>query len=161
MCAMQPVQEMTVRDQGLILSLLFGIHFRDFGDLLVTGKCFIDLPLIGSFAISYIQAVLRKASTLPSVSWDFSILLPSSQQQFHPFFISLAEFLTGVFCPSMHQDTLEVPCAPLSIYDMVSYLQCSAAQLVYACWGPLCHWRLMLQTEIGRRLGMGLQDLCV
>lgn len=52
MCAMQPVWEMTLCDQGLILSLLFGIHFRDFRDLLVTGKCSIDLLLIGSFAMS-------------------------------------------------------------------------------------------------------------
>lgn len=40
---------MTLRDQGLILSLLFGI---DFGDLLVTGKCCIDLLLIRSFVMS-------------------------------------------------------------------------------------------------------------
>lgn len=46
MCTMQLVREMTLRDQGLILSLLFDIHFRDFRDLLVTGKCFIDLLLI-------------------------------------------------------------------------------------------------------------------
>ena len=101
-----------IRDQGLILSLLFGVHFRDFRDLLVTGKCFIDLLLIRSFAMSYIQVVLREASTLPSVSWDFSILLPSSQQQFQPFFTSVAEFRTGMFCPSMHQGTLTPLCSP-------------------------------------------------
>lgn len=86
------------------------------------------------------EAVLREASTLPSVSWDFSILLPSSQQQFQPFFTSVAEFLTGMFCPSMHQGTLEVPCAPLIIYDMVSYLQC--------CTSGLCMLGSPLSLEI-------------
>jgi len=127
---------MTLCHQGLILSLLFGIHFRVFGDLLVTGKCCIDLLLIGSFARSYMQAASREDSSLPSVSWDFFILLPFSQQQFQSFFTSVAEFLTGIFCPSMHQGPLEVPCAPLSIYDM----QC--------CTAGLCMWGAPLSLEI-------------
>lgn len=65
----------------------------------MTGKCFLNLLLMGSFVMTYIQPVLREVSTLPSVSWDFAILLPSSQQQFQPFFTSVGEFLTGMFCP--------------------------------------------------------------
>lgn len=64
--------------------------------------------MTGSFAVSYIQAALGwEASTLPSVPWDFSVLLHDGD--FQPFFTSVAEFLTGAFCPSMHQGTLEVP----------------------------------------------------
>lgn len=40
---MQPVREVTLPDQGLMLSLLFGIHSAEFRDLLVVGKCFINL----------------------------------------------------------------------------------------------------------------------
>lgn len=52
--AMQPVQEVTLPNQGLMLSLLFGIHCAEFRDLLVVGKRFINLHLIGSFVMSYI-----------------------------------------------------------------------------------------------------------
>lgn len=51
---MQPVQEVTLPNQGLMLSLLFGIHSAEFRDLLVVGKRFINLHLIGSFVMSYI-----------------------------------------------------------------------------------------------------------
>lgn len=77
--------------------------------------------------MGYMQCVFRETSTLPSVSCDFSLLLLCSQQPFQPFLLSVAEFLTGMFCSSTHQGTSEVPHAPLSIYGMMSYLQCCTA----------------------------------
>lgn len=105
--------------------------------------------------MGYMQAVFRETSTLPSVSWDFSVLLHSSQQLFQPFFVSVAEFLTGMFCASMHQGTSEVPHAPLSMCGMMSYLQCCTAGFCML-GGPLS---LEINAANGNQLEMGLQDV--
>lgn len=57
---------------------------------------------------------------------------------------------------------LRIPPAPLSMYVMMSYSQCCPAVLS-ACWGALCHWRLMLPTGIGLRWGCKMSQpiICV
>lgn len=101
------------------------------------------------------QPVFRETSTLPSVSCDCSFLLHCSQQPFQPFLLAVAEFLTGMFCSSMHQGTSEVPHAPLSMYDMMSYLQgCTAGFCMLG--GPLS---LEINAANRNQPEMGLQDV--